>query len=51
VVHVGIGVSNLERSKMFYESVLGFDKLLYEFHGHIPGMDEIIGSPLPMKPI
>ena len=49
VVHVGIGVSNLKRSKMFYESVLGFDKLLYEFHGHIPGMDEIIGSPLPMK--
>ena len=49
VVHVGIGVSNLERSRMFYESVLGFDKLLYEFHGLIPGMEEIIGSPLPMK--
>jgi catechol 2,3-dioxygenase-like lactoylglutathione lyase family enzyme len=49
VVHVGVGVSDLERSKMFYESVLGFDKLLYEFQGHIPGMDQIIGSPLPMK--
>jgi catechol 2,3-dioxygenase-like lactoylglutathione lyase family enzyme len=49
VVHVGVGVSNLERSKMFYESVLGFDKLLYEFQGHVPDMDQLIGSPLPMK--
>ena len=49
VVHVGVGVSNLERSRMFYESVLGFDKLLYEFQGHNPEMDPLTGSPLPMK--
>lgn len=49
VVHVGVGVSNLERSKKFYESVLGFDQLLYEFQSHLPEMDQVIGKSLPMK--
>ncbi len=49
VVHVGVGVSNLERSMRFYKSVLGFDRLLYKFQGYIPEMNELIGKPLPMK--
>ncbi len=49
VTHVGIGVSNLERSREFYRSVLGFDRLLYELEGHMPDMDAITGGPLRMK--
>ncbi len=48
-VHVGIGVSNLERSKAFYTSALGFDRLLYEFEGHIPEMDALTGGPVTIK--
>jgi len=49
VTHVGIGVSNLARSKDFYKSALGFDRLLYEFEGHMPEMDPVTGGPLRLK--
>jgi len=49
IVHVGVGVSDLERSKEFYRSALGFDRLVYSFEGHIPEMDSITGGPLQMK--
>lgn len=48
-VHIGIGVSDLRRSKAFYSSVLGFNKLVYQFKGHIPDMDPLTGEPLPMN--
>lgn len=49
VAHVGIGVSSLERSKEFYENVLGFDRVLCEFVGRMPEMDAVTGSALPMN--
>jgi len=48
-VHIGIGVSNLERSTEFYQSALGFDRLVYEFEGYIQEMDPLTGGALPMK--
>ena len=41
-----LGVSNLERSVVFYESVLGFDRLLYEFQGYIPEMETAYRGPI-----
>lgn len=49
VIHVGIGVSNLKRSKAFYETALGFDRLVYACEGHMPEMDPLTGNPLEMK--
>ncbi len=49
VMHVGIGVSNLERSKAFYGSVLGFDRVLHEREGFIPAMDPVTGGALRMR--
>ncbi len=49
VTHVGIGVSNLERSKEFYSAALGFDRLIYDFEGHVPEMDPLTGGPLRMR--
>ena len=49
VTHVGIGVSNLDRSKEFYKSALGFDRLLYEFEGVVPEMEPVAGRPLRAK--
>jgi catechol 2,3-dioxygenase-like lactoylglutathione lyase family enzyme len=49
VTHVGIGVSNLARSKDFYKSALGFDRVLYEFEGRMPEMDPVTGGPVRLK--
>jgi catechol 2,3-dioxygenase-like lactoylglutathione lyase family enzyme len=49
ILHVGIGVSDLARSMTFYESVLNFDKLVYEFEGHIPEMDLLTNGPISLK--
>ena len=49
VTHVGIGVSNLDRSKEFYKTALGFDRLLYEFEGIVPEMESVAGRPLRAK--
>jgi catechol 2,3-dioxygenase-like lactoylglutathione lyase family enzyme len=49
VIHAGVGVSNLENSIAFYKTVLGFDKLLYEYEGYIPEINMIEGRSLPMK--
>lgn len=49
VVHAGIGVSNMVESVRFYRTVLGFDRLLYEFEGNIQAVDLIEGRSLPMK--
>jgi catechol 2,3-dioxygenase-like lactoylglutathione lyase family enzyme len=48
IFHVGIGVSDLARSKVFYNA-LEFDKLVYEFEGRMPEMDPVTGSTQPMK--
>lgn len=46
VMHVGIGVSDMEISKAFYENVLGFDRQIYAFEGHLPDMDAVTGGPV-----
>ncbi|MEW6440035.1 MAG: VOC family protein [bacterium] len=48
-VHVGIGVSDIDRSKEFYRSALGFDRVLHESDGFIPEMDPLTGGPVRMK--
>jgi catechol 2,3-dioxygenase-like lactoylglutathione lyase family enzyme len=45
VVSVGIGVTNLERSVLFYRTYLGFDDVLIHDHDHFSGLlDEVIGG-------
>lgn len=40
--HVGIGVRDMEDSRRFY-GLLGFDRVLEEFKGRLPELDEITG--------
>jgi catechol 2,3-dioxygenase-like lactoylglutathione lyase family enzyme len=49
VTHVGIGVSDLARSKEFYGAALGFDHVLYEHDGRMPEMDAVTGEARPMR--
>jgi catechol 2,3-dioxygenase-like lactoylglutathione lyase family enzyme len=49
VFHVGVGVSDVEASKAFYENVLGFDRLIYSFDGHNPDLDPVSGGPIRMN--
>ena len=49
VIHVGLGVSDLERSKAFYGRVLGFDRQVYAFEGRDPGLDPVTGGPMPLQ--
>jgi catechol 2,3-dioxygenase-like lactoylglutathione lyase family enzyme len=46
VVHVGIGVSDVEQSKAFYGNVLGFDRQVYAFDGHNSDLDPVSGGPI-----
>lgn len=47
--HIGLGVSDLERSKAFYRNALGFDRVLYAFEGEMPEMEPVAGGPLRAK--
>jgi len=42
--HVGIGVTDVERSKAFYGNALGFDRQVYAFDGHNPDLDPVSGG-------
>jgi catechol 2,3-dioxygenase-like lactoylglutathione lyase family enzyme len=44
VRHVAIGVSDLERSRKFYQDVLGFGEVLHTFEGRLPEMDPVTGG-------
>ncbi len=44
IIHVGIGVSNMEKSEEFYKDVLGFDLSLYSHQGVISELDPVIGK-------
>lgn len=48
-IHVGIGVSDLEKSKAFYGNVLGFDRQVYALDGHNPDLDPVSGGPMHMN--
>lgn len=45
VHHVGIGVSDMERSMKFYGDCLGFKEVLFDYTGPLPGMQLITGKP------
>ena len=44
VSHVGIGISDLERSISFYQKVLEFNRLVCEFEGIVPEKDPVSGD-------
>ncbi len=44
VRHVALGVRDMERSLRFYREVLGFERVLHEFKGRVPEMDEVTGG-------
>lgn len=47
--HIGLGVSDLERSIEFYRNALGFDRVLFQFEGEVPEMEPVAGMPLRAK--
>jgi len=44
VNHVGISVSDMNRSIDFYGDVLGFTETLFDFTGNLPGLDKATGK-------
>ena len=49
VVHVGVGVSDVDKSKAFYDKVLGFDRQVYDFDGRNPDLDPVSGGPFHVR--
>jgi len=49
IMHIGIGVSDMTGSKSFYADILGFDRTVYSFEGHMPEMDLLTDHPLEMN--
>jgi len=45
VNHVGIGVSDMDRSLKFYGELLGFTEIMFDYTGPLPGMERITGKP------
>jgi catechol 2,3-dioxygenase-like lactoylglutathione lyase family enzyme len=45
VHHVGAGVSDMERSLRFYGDCLGFNEILFDYAGRLPGMERVTGRP------
>lgn len=42
--YIGIGVSDIEWSMQFYGNAFGFNEVMFDYTGHLPGMDIITGS-------
>jgi catechol 2,3-dioxygenase-like lactoylglutathione lyase family enzyme len=45
VNHVGIGVSDMDRSLKFYGELLGFTEVMFDYTGSLPGMEKVTGKP------
>jgi catechol 2,3-dioxygenase-like lactoylglutathione lyase family enzyme len=45
VHHVGVGVSDMEKSMQFYGDILGFNQVEFDYSGPLPGMEKITGKP------
>ena len=43
--HLGFGVTNMDRSKAFYQDVLGFNKVIYDIEGE-SAMSKLVGERL-----
>jgi len=44
VDHVGIGVSDMNRSLKFYGDLLGFKEVIFDYTGPLPGMERVTGK-------
>ena len=44
VHHIGIGVSDMEKSLDFYSNLLGFNQVMFDYTGTIPGMKKVTGK-------
>lgn len=45
LAHVGLGVTDMERSIVFYRDILGFRKVIYDIEGE-SAMSKMVGEPL-----
>ena len=45
VNHVGITVSDMKRSMKFYDDLLGFKEVIFDYTGLLPGMELVSGKP------
>jgi len=45
VNHVGIGVSDMDKSLKFYGDLLGFTEVMFDYTGPLPGMERVTGKP------
>jgi catechol 2,3-dioxygenase-like lactoylglutathione lyase family enzyme len=43
VDHVGIGVGDVDAAIEFYGRHVGFDRVLFDYRGELPGLDAIAG--------
>src|SRR4030042_1397743 len=44
VHHIGIGVSDMDKSLDFYSNLLGFKQVMVDYTGTIPGMERVTGK-------
>lgn len=45
VDHIGVGVSDMNRSLKFYGDLLGFTEIVFDYTGPLPGMQKVSGKP------
>ncbi len=43
VDHIGIGVTDLDEAVAFYGRHVGFDRVLFDYSGPLPGLDPLVG--------
>jgi len=49
VHHVFLGVRDIKRVRAFLADVVGFDRVLHEFAGHLPALDGLSDGPVEMR--
>lgn len=42
--HITIGVSDIEKALHFYQKILGFKKVMFDYSGTLIGMDKVVGK-------
>jgi len=43
VDHIGIGVQNIDESLKFYRDFLGFNNVVFDYKGELPGLNQVVG--------
>jgi len=44
VDHISIGVNDMEKSLSFYQNILGFTEVMFDYSGALTGMDWVVGK-------